>query len=309
MPYAVLPVANRIDRLAVAEQRWDALVAARPEMRAPVELQRHLIGSILTLTDVLEAAGAPRLSLPAGYLTAKLKAGIPALAGEPIPLPVDALRPAVVELCLALSEHGGGEAAVRLAAAASEGRLEIGPLATLTLRREQAAIRTAATKAGLGHDLLWLVADMAVGPFAHVMRRALFDGCPGGSPLRTALDNWSQGYCPLCGTWPTFAEGLATRRLLRCAFCAAAWERATAGCGYCGATGDTLAVTIPDGDRPDRAVQTCRACRGYLKLVGTDRPLPFPLLPIGDLESLDLDMVAIQQGFARPAIRSFAVRR
>lgn len=309
MPYVVVPAAGRKRRLAEAEARWEALVAARPEMGAPVALQRHLISAVLDLTDALEAVGVRKLSLPAGYLTAKTRGGIPALAGEPIPLPVDTIAPTIRALCQILEEHGGGDAAVRLAAAARENRLEMAALTLLTLRREQAAIRTAATKAGLGHDLLWLVADMAVGPFVHVMRATLFDACGAGSPLRAALDAWSWGHCPLCGTWPTFAEDVGGQHVLRCAFCAAAWVRASTGCGYCGKEGAEVTVMAPDPSHPQRAVQSCRACRGYLKLVGAIGPLPFPLLPIGDLESMDLDMVAIQQGFARPAIRSFAPRR
>jgi FdhE protein len=293
----------------VAEARWESLVAARPEMSAPVTLQRHLISAVLDLTDALESGGVRRLSLPAGYLTAKTRGGIPALAGEPIPLPVDQIAPTIRTLCEILEEHGGGEAAVRLAAAAKENRLEMAALTLLTLRREQAAIRTAATKAGLGHDLLWLVADMAVGPFAHVMRATLFDACAAGSPLRAALDAWSWGHCPLCGTWPSCAEMIDGRRVLRCAFCAAAWVRVSESCGYCGKSGDEVTVMTPDAGEPTRGVQSCRACRGYLKLVGTTESLPFPLLPIGDLASMDLDMLAIQHGFARPAIRSFAPRR
>lgn len=309
MPYVVLPPVDHAGRERTADARWAALLARRPEMAAPVGLQRRMLGAVIRLTEQFEREGARRLSLPAGYLTAKLKRGIPALAGEPIPVPAELLKPTVRELCQILGEHGGGEAAVRLAAAATEDRLEVGPLATLTLRREQAAIRMAATKAGLGHDLLWLVADMAVGPFAHVLRHTLFDDCPPGTPLRSALDTWTHGHCPLCGTWPTYAERLDGARLLRCAFCAAAWMHPMDACTFCGTGGDTLTILVPDAAQPDRTVQACRACKGYLKITGDTGTLPFPLLPIGDLESLDLDMVAIQHGFARPAIRSFAPRR
>ncbi len=309
MPYVVLPPFDTAARGRLAESRWSALVAGRPELAAPVELQRHMVGAVLQLTERFEREGTRRLSLPAGYLTAKLKRGIPALAGEPIPVPTALIKPTILELCRILQAHGGGEAAVRLAAAAGEDRLEIGPLATLTLRREQAAIRTAATQAGLGHDLLWLVADMGVSPFAHMLRFTLFDTCAPASPLRLALDHWTHGCCPLCGTWPTYADGSTAPRLLRCAFCAAAWSRAADTCVYCGTTGDRLVELSTAPERAARGVQACRSCRGYLKLTGDPDTLPFPLLPIGDLETLDLDMRAIQEGFARPAIRPPSPRR
>jgi hypothetical protein len=40
--------------------------------------------------------------------------------------------------------------------------------------------------------------------------------------------------------------------------------------------------------------------------VDTDELLPFPLVAIGDLETRDLDVLAMQQGFQRPPLKAFA---
>jgi hypothetical protein len=42
--------------------------------------------------------------------------------------------------------------------------------------------------------------------------------------------------------------------------------------------------------------------------VGAEACLPFPLLALADLESMDLDIAAMQRGFARPAIKQFTRR-
>ena len=63
-----------------------------------------------------------------------------------------------------------------------------------------------------------------------------------------------------------------------------------------------------DPSQPRRTVETCGACRGYTKAVETEIPLPFPLLALADLESMDLDLAAMQRGFARPAIKQFTRR-
>ena len=308
MPYAAVPPVTRADRLALADARWGAMLAARPDLAPAVALQRKLIGRVIDLSGSFEDGRLPRLSLPHRYLTTKLRSGIPALTGEPIQLPADILAPALLDLSRALAEGGGGAATQDILRAMEERRLDVGALLVLTLRREQAALRAFATKAGLGHDLLWLVLDLAVSPFAHALLDSLFGTAAADSPLRQALDGWTRGYCPLCGSWPTLVEDLGGAKRLRCSFCAAAWELPHHGCLFCGESGDPLQTLAPDPSRPRRTVDLCGACRGYSKTVEADASLPFPLVALADLESMDLDLAAMQKGCARPAIRQFPRR-
>jgi FdhE protein len=285
------------------------MLANRPDLGPAVALQRALIGLVIDLSATFDSsARVPKLTLPPRYVTTKLASGIPALTGEPIQVPVDTLRQTLLSLVRALAEGGGGEATLAIRAAIEEGRVDVAALLTLALRREQGTLRAFATKAGLGHDLLWLVLDLAVGPFAHALLRALFDQAPNDSPLRAALDRWPHGYCPLCGSWPVLVEDLGGIRRLRCSFCAAGWDLATAGCLYCGETGDRFSVVTTDPSQPRRTIETCGACHGYTKTVETGESLPFPLLALADLESMDLDIAAMQRGFARPAIKQFTRR-
>jgi len=309
MPYAALPPVDRPTLRALADARWAAMLEHKPEIEAAVSLQRHLMGRVMDLTEILGAGRVPRLSLPPKYLTAKLAAGIPALTREPIQIPVDTIRPTLVGLVRSLAEGGGGEATADIRSAIEEGRIDAGALLTLALRREQGALRAAATRAGLGHDLLWLVADLAVGPFAHALLQSVFGHAGEGSPVRTALDAWPRGYCPLCGSWPAFIELLGTTRVLRCAFCAAAWQVNAGSCLYCNKSGGNLQALEPEASRPGRVVETCTECRGYTKVLPADAPLPFPLLALADLDSMDLDLAAMQRGCARPAIKQFGPRR
>jgi len=309
MPYAQLAPAGRSVRLDLAERRWAAMLATRPDLGAAVALQRALIGLVIDLTATFEGVvRLPKLTLPPRYVTTKLTSGIPALTGEPIQVPVDTLRPTLLGLVRALAEGGGGEATIAIRSAIDEGRVDIAALLTLALRREQGTLRAFATKAGLGHDLLWLVLDLAVGPFAHALLHALFDQTPPDSPLRAALDRWSHGYCPLCGSWPALVEDVSGIRRLRCSFCAAGWDLTSTGCLYCGETGSRFSVVTIDPSQPRRTIDACEACRGYAKSIETAASLPFPLLALADLESMDLDIAAMQRGLARPAIKQFTRR-
>jgi len=309
MPYVALAPDAREDRQAAARSRWEALVALRPELQPAVALQMDLLTLVSDLSDAIERGRLPRLSLPPKYLAAKLARGIPALVGEPIPMPVTALIPALGAFCEALARGGAGQAADHIRSQLDETRMDAGSLLAASLKRDQGAIRTAAVHGGLAPDLLWLIAELAVSPFVYALQRSLFAGTPPESPLRAALDAWSQGYCPLCGSWPALAEVAATHRVLRCSFCALAWELDTYACIYCEDDGEKFVTAAPDEERKDRRLEICSSCGAYLKAIDVLSLSPFPLLAITDLETMDLDMAAMERGYNRPVLKDFAPRR
>ncbi len=308
MPYVALTPASRDARLTRAASRWERILSAKPELGPAVTLQRDLLLIVSDLANTLERGRLPRLSLPPKYLAAKLDHGRPALVGEPIPLPVPVLKPGLLHLCDALERGGAGEAAAHIKTALDETRMETASLLAASLKRDQTAIRTGATHRGLSPDLLWLVAELAVSPFVHALQQTLFGAAVPGSPLESALDRWSHGSCPFCGSWPALAEVESTRRALRCSFCALAWDLPRYACVYCGEAGEAFVTAAPDLERKDRRLELCKSCGGYMKAVDVAELSPFPLLPIADLETMDLDMAAMERGFGRPQLKDFSVK-
>ena len=306
MPHVALAPATRETRLDLANSRWAALRSARPDLEPAIALQSELIGLVIDLADAIEGTRIPRLSLPARYLAAKLARGVPALCGEPIPVPTAALKPTLLKLCAALSRGGAGEAADHIGSILAEGRLEAGSLLAASMARDQRAIRTGALHHGVAPDLLWLVAELGVSPFVHALERAYHDARD--EALAQALADWDRGYCPACGSWPALAEAHASHRVLRCSFCAAAWEMNRYACIYCGESGDRFVTAAPNEDRVDRRLELCTACGGYLKTIDVASLSPFPLLAIADLETMDLDVAAMERGFSRPALKDFTAK-
>ena len=307
MPHVLIPAISRQNQADLAEQRWRGVLAGRPDLAPALDLQRRLLRLVSDLAATLEAGRLPRLSLPPKYLAAKLARGVPVLAGEPIPLPVAVLRPALGQLCEALAEGGAGEAATHIRDAIVNGSIESGSLLTASLARNQAAIRTGASHRGLAPDLVWLVAELAVSPFVHALQRALFGHA--GDDLHRALDAWNRGYCPACGSWPALAEVVGGHRTLRCSFCSGAWELSTYACIYCEESGEKFVTAAPDEERKDRRLEVCSTCGGYLKTIDLAELSPFPLLSISDIETTDLDVAAMEHGYQRPPLKDFTQRR
>ena len=302
MPYVPISPISGQNLADSAERRWKGLLEARPDLEPAVDLQRRLLTLVVDLAGAIEKGGMPRLSLPARYLAAKLARGVPALSGEPVPLPVPTMTPTLIDLCAALAGGGAGQAAEHIREVLATGQIEPGSLLKASLDRDQDSIRTGGVHRGLSPDLLWLVSELAVSPFAHLLQQQVF--CTvGDEALTMALAAWNRGYCPACGSWPALAEVVGGQRTLRCSFCSSAWEMNTFACIYCEASGEGFVAAAPNEARKDRRIEACSGCGGYLKTVGVRELSPFPLLSISDIESTDLDIAAMEHGYARPAMK------
>jgi len=297
MPLVATPRPSSRDLHEISTRRWDALRAARPDLAPAVDLQQNLLHIVITVAEAIEGK-LPRLSLPPRYLDAKLKRGVPILIGEPIPLPLQLLKSAFLDLCDALAAGGAGEAAEHIKASVADGRMEAGSLLTASLSRNQDAIRHGAVHRGLAPDLVWLLAELATSPFAHALQRAL-------SPSNA---DWNHGYCAVCGSWPALMEVVDGHRVLRCSFCASAWEMNQYCCIYCNDSSDKFITAAPNQEQIQRRLEICGTCQGYLKTVDAAELSPFPLLAIYDMETMDLDLAAMEHGYSRPPLKEFSRR-
>jgi FdhE protein len=302
MPYVTIQALSRENLLDSAQRRWQVIRETRPDLEPALALQKELLSHLIDLAANL-GGRVPRLSLPPKYVAAKLARGVPALAGEPIPLPIAVLTPTLYQLCDALAHGGAGEAAMHIRESVEGGKLEAGSLLMASLHRDQSALRTGAVHRGLSPDLMWLVAELAVSPFVHALQRLLFGNATGD--LASALDDWNHGYCPACGSWPAVAEVVGGHRTLRCSFCSCAWELKTYACIYCEESGEGFVTAAPDEERKDRRIEVCSGCGGYLKTIDLPELSPFPLLSISDIETTDLDVAAMEHGYGRPPLREF----
>ena len=198
----------------------------------------------------------------------------------------------------------------RIISARSSARvaLDAAALFAASLARDQDAIRTGAVHQGVAPDLLWLAGELTVSPFVHALQQALFGS--GDPALQETLRAWNHGYCPLCGSWPALAEVVASHRVLRCSFCALAWELNQYSCIYCGEEGEGFVTAAPDEERKDRRSRNLQRPAAVISR-RWDAPAlsPFPLLAIADLETMDLDVAAMEQGYGRPPMKNFTARR
>ncbi len=174
-------------------------------------------------------------------------------------------------------------------------------LLAATVRQDRPAIERLAGAAG--------VAPEALGTLAHVMAVPLLLSAARGLAEHPS-PGWAHGYCPVCAAWPILVElrGLDRSRRLRCGRCATDWAIPWLRCAYCGeARHECLGSLVPQAEMETRRVETCASCHGYLKAVTTLEAFSPVELLVRDLETVELDLIALDRGFARPAHPGYAL--
>ncbi|MBI4419346.1 MAG: formate dehydrogenase accessory protein FdhE, partial [Gemmatimonadetes bacterium] len=173
-------------------------------------------------------------------------------------------------------------------------RLDALLLLEAALSQDDARVDALACSAGADPHVLRVIAQVAVIPLLHRCGRGL------GALVRPA---WREGYCPVCGGWPTLAEfqGLERKRRLRCGRCGVGWDTAWLRCPFCNETDHAkLGYLAPEGGEQTRKVEFCRSCQGYIKGLATVSSFPPWALLLEDVATLPLDVAALDRGYRRP---------
>jgi FdhE protein len=138
-----------------------------------------------------------------------------------------------------------------------------------------------------------VVALLAV-PFLHSCNRKWAKVVPAG---------WVEGYCPICGAWPSFAEarGIERNRYFRCGRCGGEWHARPLRCPYCRTDDHNALVSlVPDNTGLNAVIEGCRSCFGYVKTFTRLQGCPPSSVMLDDLASVHLDVAVLEQGYARP---------
>lgn len=178
--------------------------------------------------------------------------------------------------------------------AAKDARIEAASLFEASLCQDEPRLRQTGSDLGVDPDAFQAVAGFIALPFLQACGRRW---------MRVGGEAWSEGYCPICGAWPAFAEtrGIERSRSLRCGRCGGDWRAHRLICPYCGMNDhDRLLSLVPESNDATRTIEACKRCLGYLKSFTTLQGSPPAKVIVVDLSSVDLDVAACEQGYRRP---------
>jgi FdhE protein len=173
-------------------------------------------------------------------------------------------------------------------------RLDVIAVFRASLNHDAEAMKEMASNVGADAEAFQSVGMLVSIPFLQASNRAL---------ARSIAVSWTEGYCPLCGAWPAFAEvrGIERSRYFRCGRCGAEWQAHCLFCPYCSMTDHKeLASLVPEQNGARSVIDACNRCLGYVKAFTKLQGSPPGRIMIDDLATVDLDIAALENGYRRP---------
>jgi FdhE protein len=248
---------------------------------------------LVVVEEILRETRAPiwDAAVPAG--APDPRTAVPLLAGATLSLQRDSIRRLLKRLIRIASRAGTPKMATLESPRYAD--VDMSALFTASLCQEGNRINQLVAAAGADAEALHAVVSLLPVPFLHACNRCW---------ASSVSQSWVEGYCPVCGAWPAFAEvrGIERSRHFRCGRCGGDWHARALWCPYCDTSDhDELVSLVPENGGSNAVIEACRRCLGYVKTLTRLQGCPADTVMIEDLASVDLDVAAIEHGYTRPS--------
>jgi FdhE protein len=254
---------------------------------------------LAVVDEILRETDAPvwEASVPATAPTQRT--AVPLLAGATLAVRAGSVGELFARLIRIASRAGTPKMATLKAALHAD--TEMAPLFTAALCQDSDGIKEAAAVSGADAEALQAVAALLPAPLLQACNRRW---------ASSISASWVEGYCPVCGSWPAFAEvrGIERNRYFRCGRCGGGWHARALLCPYCAMNDhDELVSLVPERAGTNAVIEACQRCLGYVKTFTTLQGCAPGAVMLEDLASVDLDVAAVEHGFARPSGPGYAL--
>jgi FdhE protein len=227
--------------------------------------------------------------------------GVPLVPRAVFPAPQD--TSGIGEVLQLLEETALAPGIARMQEEIREGRLDLGAAAQAYVTGDEAFFAPWVALAPESPRLLPFVLASALTPWLEAVAQA----ARGEEDFTHPDFTWNHGHCPVCGALPVMGNlhGKEGHRIHTCSLCHTAYRVPRLQCPFCLeiAHGELGFLDAPE--LPGFRLYTCATCRMYIKV--TDfRSMDRTSWPVmDDLESMALDLAAMQQGWRRATVSAW----
>lgn len=282
-------------------------VCARRPILSPLVL---VFQPLLEAQALLPAQLEPLLAATKPSLTWQAERGqqgVPLLAGANLHGLGAALRQSATTLLPLLQAHQSIQAHMPAAAAFFLPQSENAAASTAAealLAGDEKSLSVLAHKANVPPSLFVFVLETILTP----VLRAVVHSTENHAWNRE--NAWHEGYCPVCGAFPTFAwldkaifdeknaflAGGGGKKHLHCGQCGAEWHFRRGACPACGEEGSGIIELLKEAkDAQGERIDWCTKCKSYCPVVDLREREGFPNPDAMALGMMHLDLVAAEK--------------
>ncbi len=189
------------------------------------------------------------------------------------------------------SENHMSSAAIEIFAANENKKIDFNELYSALLHDDDAAFVNIAAKLNAGRDALAFITYNSIKPSLSIFAESASKYLDKDNP-------WEKGYCPVCGNAPVISTFESDgQRFLTCSFCWHKWTITRLFCPFCENKESKSLHYLFSEDEKEYRIDVCDRCNKYIKNVDTRIIDRFVYLPLEQIASLHLDIMAKEKGF------------
>jgi len=190
----------------------------------------------------------------------------------------------------------GRRQAEGLLKAISEKRNGTPAVMAAVLASDFGAIEASARAFNIDAPVLALLLRLALRPSLLIIAQAVLE--------HLDLSLWKHGHCPVCGTAPRLADlsGEGGKRRLHCSLCETAWPYPRLRCPFCENDNKKDLSYLRAENEEGLRVDVCGRCNNYLKTMDLREIAGPVILPLDDVATWHLDIVAQKDLKIKPGV-------
>jgi formate dehydrogenase maturation protein FdhE len=265
-----------------------------PEYRESLLFLRKILEFQSSLADKINPGADKRMAEQKfDFLEAckQLRSGQPLFENMSVPISPSLFRKALDELRFLLPQDSTRSALDRLLALKHMAPENVETVLNELKTDSDSCIKRLAKATSTQAGVLQFLLQTVLSPF--------FENQAGFYRDLVDSDSWRHGKCPMCGSEPAIARlaGDDGQRILACSLCHTEWAFDRLRCPFCESEEQPFLRHFTVNDDKAHRVDCCNKCRRYLKVVDErihGRPAS---LPVENIITYRLDVLAREQGY------------
>jgi FdhE protein len=233
------------------------------------------------------------LKLPDDIVSIKTKEKFPLISLSEFLIDVNSSRKLFKKICKIINKSGNhmSSAAEVIFNANENKNIDFNELYTALLHDDDLSFGNIAAKLKADREALAFISYNSIKPSLSIFADSV-------SKYINNDNEWDKGYCPVCGNTPVISSFESDgKRLLTCSFCWHKWSSPRLFCPFCeNREAGTLHYLFSE-DEQEYRIDVCDKCKRYIKNVDTRILSRFVYLPLEQVATFHLDIMAMEKGF------------